>query len=608
MIRILKSRQGNLLLWGILFSFILSIGMLVVPRMLVRSKKLVLDEHQRFEAYLLASDLVEIGRYLVFYEKVFYRRDTLGLRRPGSNGAATRGECLRTLWGQPLAFPGPGGLGTMLNACGTNTPIGWLGNMAVECGGADPATFCPFVIRSPSMGGDSVEQGLYDPLAAVGAMAPVGPGHYRLELDLSTAFNPATARQNELMFPTFRGQQVLRDNFNSIALGRFFGAQNLSARLIIEFFSPSSSFSSVSSERYVKITGRISLTGRGNVEHVVEKAQTVMMALSTPKDFALFMPFPDRGTLPMNTPPGTNWKLDNAPTNLWSLSTNIPTPATVNFQGRVFFAGNMDVATVGALPTFRESVVIGGDLTVGGAIPGPAALGLLRTKFQKGIVTNFSPERFVLSGPCAPNGPIATFNYATNVNIANLTKLYCEHPDPGTTRLASNIEYITGADAEKCWNTRATVQDASVALSLWRPPSCPNTVVTAACNPPVIAINQPTCVNVGGFWKQGAFQFLTGGFREVVASSVGSYAAVMTPSVRFTANAGAQVYGLVMTGYLDVLAGATFTPIGALRSGMPGINEVFLGFMNAQAAAANALVGIGLLNFPVVMVTGDEGG
>lgn len=561
------------MIWVLVISFLLAMAALVVPNLIIQRKVVVTDDRQRFEAYLLVSDVIEVGRYLLFYEKVFFRNEPLALRRAGSAG--TRGECLRALWGQGLGSDDPAPPTNMMSACGRRGMDGtWMGGTGAACGGSalsgDRATFCPYFIRSPGDGGINFEQTFFNLIAAAGIINTDGPGRFSFEIDLTRSFDPDPARQDELTFPLYTGQRFLFENFKS-----FLGRMNMKVILRYEFYSPASAFSSNSSERYAKISAILTYTGANKQLHRVEKSETIMMALSTPKDFALFAPFPDKGTASTDV---------SEPTRLWSESMKFDAPENVNFHGRVFFGGDLK-ADLADLPTFHESVMISGSLAkADGKIPGPADLGALKAKFKKGMVTNFSVDRFMLDGPCA-NATTDTGTPATNVPIVNSTGMLCyKNGAP-----AGIMEYI--GNQIYCSNAKATIS-----LS----PTATSRVSLSGQLPPATSHSDCyTAVDVPGFVNTG--------YREITTNMNPTY--LMAPVKRLIVSSGNSLYGTVFAGYMEVKGQSDFYPVNMLRVGITGIgNEATLGALNSSSAGANGYVGIGILNMPVVMVTGDEGG
>jgi len=566
----LHNRRGALLIWALVLSFLLAMAALVVPNMILSRKSVVTDDRQRFEAYLLVSDVIEIGRYLLFYEKVFFKNDPLGLLRAGSTG--TRGECLRHLWGQGLGSDNPVPPTNMMAACGRKGMGGvWMGATGAACGGGaisgDRATFCPYFIRSPGDGGINFEQTFYDLVASAGVLTKDGPGRYSLEIDLTSSFDPSASRQDELTFPLYNGQRFLYENFKS-----FLGKMNMKIVLRYDFYSPSSAFSSALSERYIKVSAVLTYTGANKQLHRVEKSEAMMMALSTPKDFALFFPFPDVGT------PGV---VTSEVTSVWSDAMEIATPTSVDVHGRVFFGGDLK-ADLDSLPIFHESVVISGNLrNSANKIYGPSDLDALKTKFKKGMVTNFNVDRYLLDGPCA-NATAATGTPATNVTIVNSTGMLCYNAAGARSGI---VEYI--GNQFSCSKYKATITSGGSSGSLLTHTLPTGTSDCAATLP------------FSGF--------LNSGYREVVANQ--NPTLLMGPIKRLTVPGDTSIYGTVFGGHLDVQGRANFYPVSMLKIGLPGIgNADTLSSLNTSSAGANAWVGIGILNMPVVMVTGDEGG
>ncbi len=547
---------------------VLGLAVMFMPGSLVRRKKIALDDRQRFEASLLAGDILEIGKYFLLYERVMFIKDPIHLKAAG-NGAATRGECLRSVWGQSYGTFRVG-QGNMKDACGiTGVNGSFQGALELACGGgllssARKKTFCPGLIRDPHLSGDMFEGMRFKQWMDRGIMTkpPPRPGVYQLVIEVTDAFKPS--QQDQLFVRMYHGQKFLDEMFRA-------GEKNspLQAWLIYEFMSGEAAFKSAASERYVKVIGKITFKGARGAGHFAERSETMMLVPSTPKDFALFMPFPDKGNIVSGA------TVTNEPTTLFSQATNLS--PSVKIYGRTYFNGDIDMA-LDDLPEFNESVALSGNLKNGaGVIPGPGDLPLLKQKFKKGFITNVSAARFILDGDCAGNGGPT----ATPIRISNGTGFNCKTTSvTGAPAPFGIVDYVQPLNG--CWNNEMQV--------------------TAGARNLVPPLSSTTCT----LGTNLATDFAAGGYREITATGI--YSPVMSPTKRLTAIGNAQVYGTVMGGHITAGGAAKFYSVSSLFAGLPGIgSDATLVQTNSSAATSYQGVSVAVPNLPLVLMTGEEG-
>lgn len=555
------------MLYAIIAAVVLGVVALIVPSSIVRRKKFALADRQKFEALTLAADLVEIGKYLILYERAFFRKDPLALNVAGSGGV-TRGQCVRGLWQSGYGFQ------ATTDACGGMAPNGtYTGTNQLDCGGGISITyassrrsvFCPSYLRSQLLTGRMVQEFLFERWAARGVVDKVRAGHYALEIDMTSALKGSL--QNELSIRLNYGQKLLED----VDAG-FFGGSNIEAKLKFEFLTDSAGFVSAAAERYIRITATLSFPGDKDTRHFVDKSTTMMISLSTPKDFALFMPYPDANTSAAAL---------NAPTDKYSAAVNLSSDAI--FAGRVYFNGDFDTE-IDSLPLFQEAVVISGAVKgPDGKIPGPSQLDVLRKKFRKGIVTHFSAPRFVYDGACAKDDPASP-----ELKISNGTRLFCKQP-LDATKPYHIVDYIMGMPpVSACWNAELLAKNRTErALGSVMSPSS----LVGSCLPGP---------------RDSSSTFVTGGWRTIRGEGV---APIMSPVKEVKLATNTTVHGTLFAGNVSGSGKNVFIPLSALRVGAPGVfNEDALIDINAKSVGAYAGVTVPLLNMPVVMETGDEGG
>lgn len=580
--------SGQLMIWAIVFTFLLAMAALVLPQVLMQRQKFALDDRQRFEASLLASDVVEIGKYFLLYEKLVFAEDPM-------NFNADRAACIRDTWTQSLGVFQNSVTPPLMDACGWyDADAAYHGTHKISCpSGGSIQAFCPVRIRDPNLDGGMLEELLYSKWsvnpAGIGntrAVTEERPGVYSLEIELRDAFNPA--RQGINMFRLFSGQKLLRERLAGTALaGLVSNDPAFRATLRIELFSNSSSFVGVASERFAKVTGTVEFSGaqRGLVHHV-ERSQSLMVLLSTPKDFALFMPYPILA--------------NGNETTSWTAAMNMSNE--VEIHGRVFFDGDIIYNTIEALPTFFEAVAISGQIRDNaGTVPGPQRLAALQNKFRKGFVTNYSGARYVKDGHCAANG--AAGLPQNNLEIINGTRLNCFKeetfpPAAGPIERFQLANYILERLNTDCSNATLTVNQGTV------------TVTPQAVGGPWT--RAPTPGNDCGFPQpyDRPTRYVHGGFRQINAS--GAYASILSPVERLNVTgANTVIYGTILGGRITTAGANRFYSLASMTPGLPGLGNAStfeeLGELNSDQVAAYEGITVPLINTPVVMITGEEG-
>lgn len=529
---------------------LLGLAALYLPQMLSGNKKLALNDRELFEAHLVASDLLEVGKFLILYERVFFQSEPLGLT--GSRQA--RGDKIRSLWAQFIGSNDPSHA-DLNEACGTHDVTGtYTGSNTLSTGIlSSEKVFCPLHLRSPAMSGSMMEKLMLDNWLANGVFSAASrPGAYTFEVEMTSALDPEG--QGDLSIRMFFGQKLIEDRF-----GGFLGG-GMTAKLRFEILTDSAGFRAVSSERFVRITGLLDFRGARGVQHRVEKSETMMLALSTPQSFAFFVPFPAGAG-------------GGATNSFRSAVRTIPGNA-VKLQGRSYFNGNID-QDLAQLPEFREAVVVSGNvIPPGGKVPGPADLTVLKQKFRKGIVTNLSAERYLYDGACAQNN-------GSPVMVLNGTRFGCP-PGFGIGTYVDRLENVcSSATATKSCGTERVV---------------PDTGSTAAM--------LPECqINLAGL----PAEFLHGGFRKIVANGV-PCTSIMSPAVETEVSASATVFGTIFGGYVNFKGAADVYSLTSMQPVLPGLNNgTELGAFNSASVNAYEGVTVPLFNLPVVMATGGEG-
>ena len=293
-----------------------------------------------------------------------------------------------------------------------------------------------------------------------------------------------------------------------------------------------------------------------------------MVALSTPKDFALFIVYPET----------------SAGVQTQKFSEALQLAPSVRVIGRAYFNGDIDVP-LERLPVFSEAVAISGTIRINGQVPGPSSIGLLQEKFPKGFITNFSAPRYILDGRCAPVGAASTASFSNNLKIVNGTRMNCfDENTPNKERFS--IRHYIERLGNMCSSKPITVKSTGYTQ--------PQAMIELGCE---------TVVN----WDEASF--LTGGFLDVTAQDPGYFAGILSPVQRLLVGGTTNVYGVVLGGYVRAGGSTKFYSVGMLQPGLPGIgSDATLGSLNSSALSANDGIAVPIVNVPFVLSTGGEAG
>ncbi len=551
--RVIRNRRGNALLWVVGFAAILGMLAITVPRLVSRSFSHAIDMEREFEAQVLASNVKEIAKYLVLYEKIFFTGALNVLGAPESDPLVINSS-LRALWGQSFTSLDPANTG-MGRACGGYT-LGakYLGIHKVD----GRQVFCPMYFRTHLFTGLMSEQMLFEQWShsATPVLTPgASKGTYKLTIHFDKSFSEDDSR----MIPLDLGERLISEQ-----------RRGLEAFVEFTFSTDSSGFRSISSERYLHIKATVKFKGDKGLQYFVEDEESIMMALSTPKDFAFFIPFP-------------------SPSRLWSETMQFANPSDVKIFGRTFFRGNLD--GIGAtskidedilrLPRFNDSVVLSG--TFSPKIPGPKYLPALKERFPKGLVTNFSAARFVLDGKCAKPADSTT-------RVQNMSEIHCESLNTPNTPMTID-EYVANLQQD-CNGGSFVVQGSAIKYEF--PTDIPPPAFPGKC--------RTTAGNWAGATR-GPATAIEGGAASVRIE--GPTALLVSPIANLTvARSGAVVRGLIFGGNVVVSGPAEFWSLGSLQPGKAGnLSAQQMAEINNEAALAYAGVAVPIVNLPIVYST-----
>lgn len=451
--QLMRSQRGSALM--IIIIILLSAASLAYISLdvLRTGVQTAMTEQTRIEAEALASDLLELTKYQLYYENVIYI-DGLGpWNHSGSRGTAV----------QKLLASGMGSSTDadtdMLRACGgfdaKGKQIGVfkLNNLPV---------FCPLYLRSGLLNSTMLDQMVLQPQLGVGNLKQDKPGQYYIDIvyfDKDLGIDNISSNTG-LFLQIQVGQTLVMEAKRYL--------QRAAAR--IRIYSDAAGFTGATPERYLEVSSEVILAG-SNKMIALKRRQPLLTYPSTPRDFALFMMFPSLSD-------------GKTPTKNWSQSMKITSDSVID--GRVFFNGNIDVP-IAQLPTFTETVILTGDF-----VPPltKAQRQVLPTKFLKGIVTNYSAPRFLYSGNCSATNPSIAIANGTGFNCINNSgkpeSIYDYVNSFGDACVNVPVSYTQGLISYDCSHAKAA--------------NCSSTCVSStASNPVAVIVSGPRMsVNLSG--------------------------------------------------------------------------------------------------------------
>lgn len=378
----LRNQQGGILLTVLGIFGVIGILGYLISGFLAQSHRRSFDEEILMEAEILAEELIETAKYLILYEPIIFLDQPL-------NHSGTRAEQWKRLvsmgWGSVSSETMD-----LARACGGFDGKGrQLGQYTID----GSPVFCPAYLRSHLFNNNMLEQMVLEPMVTKGVIKRLGNGRSGVYDIPISFFNKSTgtdglSTRGQGLFDLNMGQKIIRmkDKLEK-------------AEVNIRILTSSAGFDSLGSERMIEISSVVEVNGAG-VATTRKAKKEFLVHPATPKDFALFMMYPE-------TSKGTRTT---------SFKEAVVLPAGSEVQGRVFFNGNMDVE-FDRLPVFQEVVVLTGDF-----IPTltPATRAKLRSKFKKGVITRFAAARYLTTGKCSAQDPKAHF--VNNAQLACKTE------------------------------------------------------------------------------------------------------------------------------------------------------------------------------------------
>jgi hypothetical protein len=512
------------------------------------------EEIQFIQAKGLASDVVEIGKYFLAYERVVFIEEALKLdnqRRLALDALMTQG--IGSL--EPASY-------FLSNACGGyDADAIEVGDLKVN----GSQVMCPFYLRNPLLDGNMVDSLLFRmwtsnnqtqvlTLGAGGSVVTRGgvskapifkvePNNsYSVELDLkNSVLDPRSARLRLGVDQTF---------INTLK------AFNSEIKLRYNFYAQRSGFQSITNERFVTISAVVKY-GPTLQPSVATASETFVIQSPTVKDFAIFVPYPETAS--------------GASTKRMSEAFLFGGPNT-QVYGRVFFDGDIDIPLQN-LPVFHETVVISGDLVNQSSITDPVLKrSLMQEKFKKGLIVNFPADRLIKDGECV-----------SNYKVVNHSEIHCKKPADPTANFRIH-DYIQNL-VSMCSDYGIVSKNGSYMYLI------------ASIDPLIPFRPAPVEVESCSPSAPGKL-FISGGTKWV--RIMGSHAFILSPAEKVVALNATNIYGTILGGHISVKDGTQFYTISNLRSGLPGIADAnVLAEVTKEASGILAGVGVPLMNLPL---------
>jgi|GEM_PF-6540905 len=523
------NQKGNALFSLIAASAVVMIVSYTAIEALRVGRMHAVQQERKIEGELLARDLLEIVKYLFLYERVFYV-DSLG----PFNNSGSRGQKLVQLMSDGLGASSSTAA-SLMRACGGFDAKGQsIGEYKVD----GIPVFCPTYLRSSLMSAEMYEQMILRALVEAGILKSDLKGQYVLSLvffDADRGIDQLT-KANDHYLGFDNGQPLLQN-----ASGRI-----QEARVDVTIFGPSSNIASKTAERMLEIKSSVILKDEGAAP--VTLRQSLNIYPSSPKDFALFAMFPTKSDGVTRT---ANW------------SESVILPAGSTIQGRVYFNGNFDV-DFETLPVFTEMVVISGDF-----VPPltKAQRDRLPEKFAKGLITNFSSSRYLLSGFCSPDVP--------SMEISNGARFPCKYESTGQPFTIERYFDQTNRGVD----------------CMYEPVAIVDGVANADCKNSSNASCELNCKDQ---------QMLSGARSNVTAT--GSVAFIAAPVGKMTLNV-AYLYGTIFSGHIRSNRILNLRSMATAKVGDPGFGsqQETLDAYTVRFNQSNVGISVPIDNLPIVM-------
>lgn len=475
-----------------------------------RGREASFAEERAAEAETLAQDILEVTKYLFFYERAVFTDSRGPLDFSGGRGSAMH-DLLKVSLGAGSATSVD-----LMKTCGgydaKGRPMGEF-----KLNGA--SVICPYYLRSEAFSTDMLEQLVLSPLAVSGWLRESRAGIYELDLvffDSSAGIDNLTDPSRNFLFFNM-GQALLKAADVKVK----------SVRSRIRIFTSKAGFTASTSERFIQIVSDVELKSPALK---FTRQQSFISYPSAPRDFALFLVYPTRSDGVTRT-------------DKWSESVSLPPSAKI--EGRVFFNGDIDVP-LDRLPTFTETVILTGSLSHPSYATKETRL-RLKTKFLKGVMARFSAPRFLMSGACSRSAPTANFVTSNGTNFP------CHY---GATTVPMQMTHYLANLPVACAAYDAQFKNGEMSYVC---PTDPNDPQAA------------TCVANGCDSKK--FKTVSGPVTNLTVHNDKGFGVIHAPVAHSVINAH-YMFGSLMGGYLHAPNLKVWSSLAAVRPGSPHMGSV----------------------------------
>jgi hypothetical protein len=352
-------------------------------------RKMALNERYVFQAGVMASNIVEVGKHLMLHENYFFLDDPF-------NYDKDRIDTIVRLWEK--GFGSVGNDTEMAKACGGFDAKGRpLSSGTILIAGQEVPIFCPYLIRSDQITGIVLEKIIFDGILKNNKyFQKVADGHYQLSIPLFNLDKNINVLVADASRPSIVDLGVFEDLLENIQNRELVKEINLK----FEFFTDSSGFKSSDGVRQIKISSNIEFSSKVANRHI-QSESTFLLYPSVLRDFAISI----------------IWPRDNngLATDELHKALVVKNASNTQIRGRVLFNGNININELEKLPRFKEIVVISGNL-VGAEYLDDKQQEIFRDKFAKGLISGLSAPRYLFSGNCSDS----------NIKVINQTGFYCK--------------------------------------------------------------------------------------------------------------------------------------------------------------------------------------
>jgi len=366
--------RGSVLLFAIIVLGAMGYSAYRVVGANMQTKKFASKGRDSLHMQLFAANLKEFGKYLLFYEKVFYVE--------GKNSALHLDDAIKRSWGVAADFADG-------SPCGFyDFNLNFSGDLKID----NKLVFCPHIMRNETVTNKVLEQAFLNPYAARKSITKLEEGHYQIVLEF-----------DKDMFSTDSFLDLGQDKYLVTKI-KDTSKWSFEAKLIMDFWTEGAGITlSNQSERLVKIRSEVSLKPKGvfaqiggmvkgNLSEFDEESFT--LTPSSPRTFALFSLYPEQK----------------------DFSKDIKLSSGDEIHGKSYYAGNMKGIKISDLPIFQDVLVLGGEWGDANSyfIPDYPSFKAIKEKLKRGIISNMNPSRFLLQG-C----PISSASNAPRINNRN---------------------------------------------------------------------------------------------------------------------------------------------------------------------------------------------